>query len=287
MKMWKKITNASCLLSLLAMPAFGFEGTVTSRRISVKPAGIAKLVGGNKSDAEKILKMPADKILAAKDDSIEEKVSTVLISGSKVRVDATDTSFVLMDADSGILQIVNTKDRKVMEMTKAQMKAATDRVATMPPGMKEQLDKLPPEKRAQVEEAFKKIPGASAKQPEPRVRPLERSENIGGYKSNAFEVKSESETVVGWITQDAKDLAKAFLTFASAEQSIRPGPKNARMLLAEKGLPMRMQTLTAGGYQLDEITKIEPKAVSADQFKIPPGYIKTNTEGMFGGGKQK
>lgn len=285
MKMGNTFTSTVCLLSALALPALAFEGTVTSRRISVKPAGITKLAGGNKSDAEKILKMRADQILAVKDESIEEKVTTVLIQGSKVRVDANDTSFVLMDADSGTLQIVNTKDHKVMEMSKEQMKAATDRIATMPPGMKEQLDKLPPEKRAQVEEAFKKVPGAQ--QAEPRIRPLERSENIGGYKSNAFEVKTPSETVVGWITQDAKDLAKAFLTFASAEQSIRPGPKNARMLLAEKGLPMRMQTLTAGGYQLDEIIKIEPKSVGAEQFKIPPGYIKTNADGMFGGTKPK
>jgi len=271
----------------LALPAAAFEGTVTSRRISIKIAGVAKIVGGDKKDADKILAIPADKLLTAKDAEPEEAVSTVSISGSKVRVEAAGGSFVIMDAETGTLQVVNTKDRKVMEMTKPQMKAAAEQVAGGSKMLQEQIDKLPADKRAQVEDLMKKEAAAKGQTSGPRLRPLEKSENINGYKSAAFEVKSDSETVVGWITQDAKDLATAFLTFAAAEQSIRPGPKNARMLLAEKGLPMRMQTLTAGGYQLDEIIKIEPKTISADLFKIPPGFVKTNAEGMFGATKPK
>ncbi len=284
------MSRFACLCALivsLALPAAAFEGTVTTRRISVKPAAITKIVGGDAKSSERILEMSAEKLLAEKDAGVETKPSTVSISGSKVRVEAADGIFVLMDTESGLLQVVNTAKRQVMEVSKADMKAAAENMASKSKAVEAQIAKLPPEKRREAEAMLKTLPGAKSDTTGPSLRALGKTETINGYKCAAFETKTNAETTIGWLTQDAKDVAASFRNFAAAEQNIRPGPKTSRMLLTEKGLPVRVQTLAAGGYTLDEIRKIEPKSLSADVFQVPPGFMKVDAAGMAGGGKPK
>ena len=281
-----RFVSLGVLIVALALPAAAFEGTVTTRRISIKPAAITKIVGGDEKNADRILGMPAEKLLAEKD-GVETKPSTVSIRGAKARVDAADGVFIVLDADSGLLQVVNPTKRQVIEVTKADMQSAAAQLASKSKVMEEQMAKLPPEKRKEVEAMLKTLPSSKADAPGPSLRALGKTETINGHKCAAFETKTKDETTIGWLTEDAKDVAASFRSFAVAEQNIRPGAKSSRMLLTEKGLPVRVQTLTVGGYTVDEITKIEPKTLSADVFQVPPDFAKVNGAGMPAGAKQK
>lgn len=257
--------------------AYGFEGVVTSRRITLGPEAVAKLGAGS---PDKVLGLPVDKLRAGKEEA--EITTAISIRGSQVRADVSEDVFVLMDADSGVLQVVNSKQHTVMKWNKVALGKAADRLAALPQNVQDQIAKLPPERRAALEAAVGKTP-AVAGEVEVRLRDTGRDAKIAGLKCRGYEAKSAGETVVGWVSSEQADLAAAFRSFAAAEQAIRPGPKNARMLLAEKGLPVRVQSLNAHGYQVDEIIQIESKTVPSERFEVPRGYMKTEASGMLGG----
>jgi len=278
---------AICLLAVILASsgtASAFEGVVTSRRITVTPEAVARLSGGG--DPAKLLLLPIDKLGIDKGEAgVSSVTSTISIRGSQVRADSSADAFVLMNADTGVLQVVNTTKHTVMEWNKVASSNGTDRLATLPQNIQDQLAKLPPERRAALDAAVNKpATGAGAAAAIP-LRDTGKVQTIAAMKCRGYESKTADETVLGWVSTGAGDasLAAAFRSFAAAEQTIRPGPKNARMLLAEKGLPVRVQTLSPRGYQIDEIVRVEEKAVPEESFKIPPGYLRTDASGMLGG----
>jgi hypothetical protein len=148
--------------------------------------------------------------------------------------------------------------------------------------MKERMATLPPEQRAQVEAMLKNMHGGNdpdAPPPAVDVKATGATETVNGMQTAAYEVKAGDETLIGWVTQDQPEINKTLRTVQQRMEKMTPpsmrGRQTARTALADKGFPVRVQTLDPKYYRVEEVLAIEKKPVSAELFVVPKEYTKT------------
>jgi hypothetical protein len=276
---------AIALLTLtLAVPAArAFDGTVTLRTISVTRDELAKANGGKAPDTAATLALMPAQLLAAKDKP-EARESTVYVSGSKVRMDAPLTrgksGYAVVDLVKGTTWLVVPDEKRYIEWSMADAKAMSEKMAQVQKMLKERMSQLPPEQRKQAEEMMKNMDQGSGDTPPPpiEIKPLGKSEAINGMQTSAFEAKDGDATVVGWVTQDQPDLAKALREVSDRMEKMTPAgmrKPTVRTAFQAKGFPVLVQTVEGERYRIEEVMKVEKKPVAADLFVIPADYAKT------------
>ena len=265
-----------------------FEGVLKWQTIVVPQDALGEIVGaGATKDADKIFAVPIDKVKAAKGAQVHE--STIYVKGSKVRADISGPGpekggYVITDVDQGTSKMVMPKQKKYIEWTKVDMEKMGKRMEAMRKAMQERLANLPPEQRKQVEGMMKGMTGPSS-ETKPEVKALGKTETINGMQTTGYEVKTADETAVGWVTKDHQDLMQTFAKMQKSQERMLPpnhrGGKNVRAVLAEQGLPVRVQVLDPMQYHIDELREIKQESVAADQFEVPAGYKKSTMQQMM------
>jgi hypothetical protein len=104
--------------------------------------------------------------------------------------------------------------------------------------------------------------------------------------ATAYEVKIGDETAVGWVTQDQKDLQRAFKGLREGEErmmSSHTPSTGIQAALADNGLPVRVQKIDHGEYRIEELVDVQRTPMSADLFAAPAGFEKTTPQQMMRG----
>jgi hypothetical protein len=274
---------SAALLALLALPgltwAQGFEGTIETRAASLDEAALRYLLGpageGDEFDASGIFDVSILQIIEASPElgGIDVEVLTYHFKGTMMRVDGgleeEMPGYAILDFGLGSFSLVNPADQMVLEMTAEDFEE-----------MKEMMEEEEPtEPRAK-----------------PQVRPLGRAKQINGMNCEAFEIKSEEETTVAWVTQELADVVEVFLELESRMKSMGMFEEDDEdtevfLLLADHGFPVVEQTLTRYpwgeyAYEISAVISVERMSLADDMFAIPEGYERHSIlemMRMFGG----
>jgi len=281
---WRTLACAGLLLTAPAA-AMAFEGTLKLRTVSVDRSALNKTNGGKALDLDQTLALTPDKLLASKDLDAQDRESMVYVSGTKVRMDTpmerSKDSFAIIDTEKSLTWFVVPSEKRYIEWSEDDAKAMGEKMAQVEKMMKERMDSLPPEQRAQVAAMLKNMKGGADGEAPPKVelKPFGKPQTINGMPSTGYQVKTGDETMVGWVTQEQPDLSKLLRTVQERMEKMTPpsmrGRQSARTALGEKGFPVMMQTVDPDHYRVEEVTAVEKKAVPADMFVIPKDFTKT------------
>lgn len=275
------------LASARAVLAADFEGEITLRTIRADQARLVTMLGASATEPQKVFEVPIERFAAMKDqaDSGVHVQDVVLqVRGRKVRANhiapKDPTAYALIDTEKDSFAVVRPSDKTYFEMPTAKMEEAT--LAAAEKLVREQMDKLPPDKRALAEQALKQKSGAAGAVPvpTPAVKPLGKSLQLVGFQAAGYEVTSPQETTRGWVAKDTSNLGMIFTYFQQFERRMRsnpfrPQPASTVVVLSDYGMPLLAQTMNQRGYQVREVLAIKAKSLEAASMEIPAGFTKT------------
>ncbi|MEO8603604.1 MAG: DUF4412 domain-containing protein [bacterium] len=268
---------------LLAAPAAqAFDGTVKLRTMSLTKEDLAKANGGKAPDTAATLALMPAQLDAMKDLKPESRESTVYVSGSKVRMEAPlnkgKTGYAIVDLTKGTTWLVVPDEKRYIEWSPDDAKAMADKMVEVRKMLKERMSQLPPEQQKQAEEMMKNMDQGDKPAPPIDVKALGKSAQLNGMETSAFEAKDGDATVVGWVTQDQPDLAKALREVSDRMEKMTPPAMrkpSVRTAFQAKGFPVLVQTVEGDRYRIEEVLAVDKKPVSADLFVVPKDYAKT------------
>lgn len=250
-----------------------FEGVLKWRLLKVNPEGLAK-VAKDPTDADEVFAVPLEKLMSLHGDATVTD-ATIYVKGSKIRAESTSRDgggYVITDLESGQTQVVSGSDKKVVEVSTRDLELMETRRRTTNMLFQKQAAGVPAETRDRIQALLR--PDADRKPPE--VRPLDEKATINGLETEAFEVRTETMAVRGWVTQDRPEVADVMQQIdrsrARTGQSSAGSPKGE---LARNGLPVRVQTLSPRDYTVEDLVVIEAKALPAEMFAVPADFSHT------------
>lgn len=188
-----------------------------------------------------------------------------------------DTMYIVDDSDKTYIMF----DKATMTQLAAQINAQMDK-------MKEQLAKLPPEQRAQLEQMMGAAAGGEEKHTVEAVD-TGKSDKVEGRACKVWDIKRNGEVddqlcVVPFAQLPGKEnFQQVFANFAKVfEEMAKSVPMLAGMMSNEfsaqakvNGFPFRSRGYEEGGKLADEeqlVTVWREEAVPASLFEIPAGY---------------
>ena len=275
------VIGAATLLFATTAPAF--EGTIKLRTTALTADQLAEGNGGKKLDDAAILAMTPEQL--AKNDKAQVRESMVYVSGSKVRMDmpmeSKGSGYAVVDLDKGLTWFVVPGEKRYIEWSETDAKAIGEKMAQMKKMMTERMASMPPDQRKQVEAMMKNMQmpdDEAAPQPTVAITPLNKTQTINGMSATGYKATEDENTVVAWVTNDQPELNKALLNVSERMEKLTPAnmrKENVRRQLQQKGLPVMVQNLGGGRYRVEEIIAVEQKPVEATLFVVPQDYAKT------------
>ena len=281
------IRAAACAVLIVAAPGavWAFEGTMKLRTMAVERDQLSKMSGGKAPDTEQTLAILPAQLLAAKDSGAQMRESMVYVSGSKVRMDTpleqSADSYAIVDTDKDLTVFVVPSEKRYIEWSQADAQAMGAKMEQLEKMMRERMATLPPDQRAQVESMLKNMHAGTENGVPAKVdlKPTGKSQTINGMQTTGYEVKTDDETMVGWVTQDQPELSKMLQTVQARMEKMTPpslqGRQSARTALGLKGFPVMVQTVDPSHYRIEEVVAVEKKAVPADLFTVPKEFSRT------------
>jgi hypothetical protein len=212
----------------------------------------------------------------------------------KIWIQDGNGRFVDADGAASIIQgdtmtVVDDADRSYIVFDKATMEKLAVEITKAMEQMKEQLAKLPPEQRAQVEAAMSaQIPGIDGKDYKVEAVDTGKSDKVDNRACRIWDMKRNGELdeqicVVPYAALPGKEnLTAVFAKFAKLfEEMAKSVPMLAGMMSSEfmamnqvKGFPVRTREYENGklgpGEQVVKVWREE--AVPASMFQVPAGY---------------
>jgi hypothetical protein len=275
---------AGALVLLGATSAYGFEGTLKLRTVSIERTALAQLAGKADPSVEDIFSIALEKIIAFKEGpAAKVEASTVYISGSKLRADTPvgdgQTGYVIVDVSRGTTEIVVPAEHRYIEWTAADADAMRKELAKAQAALEKQLAAMPPEQRKQTEAAMRQLGGLPSATPQTRaeLQPLGQTRGINGFHTLGYQIRVGDEVTRGWVTQDQPDLARLYQTAQESVQGMLPAPnRDPRTMIGQRGLPVLVQTVAAERYRVEELVAVDTTPVSADLFTTPSGFKRSD-----------
>ncbi len=278
----RSIILAVAVAATLTHAAHGadFEGEVSVRLIHVSLGRLVTMLGAGATQPQKVFEVPVERFAAMKDQpdsGVDVQDLTFLVRGAKVRINnfapREPNTFVLSDTAKGTLSVIRPTEKSYAELSTAKLEADSRTAAEA--FLSQQLDTLSAEKRAQAEQFLKHgKDGAASAVPAPVVKPLGKTLTIAGMQASGYEIKSSEENAIGWVAKDSNNVAPLFKFFQRFEKSLRNNPLQpaaAVVVIADYGIPLRTQVLSASDYLIREVVAIKPKKVEAGLFEVPKG----------------
>jgi hypothetical protein len=142
---------------------------------------------------------------------------------------------------------------------------------------------MPPEQRKMMEQAMKRAGGTMPQGPQTApaapatVRATGRNRQINGMNASEYEVSGGGITGRAWLTKERPEIDRVFDKLAQLSKPMEKltGTDQISAQLADKGLPLLVQTLQGNDYGTNELIGIEEGHVDASAVQIPPGYTAT------------
>jgi len=285
-------TVVQCVVTLLALQLVGlhtplaaeaFEGKLRMRTITADQSALASLVGTGAGavDSEKVFALSAEQLTAKSVTGVEVTEMNFSVKGSRIRVDHPgQPHYAIMDGSEGVMYIVNPSEQSYFKQTKEDVAKMADRAAAMQAEMQKHLADMPPEQRKMMEQAMKRagggmgqMPGAAPPAPT-TVRPTGKSRRINGMNATEYEAQTGNLTARAWLTKDRPDIDRVFKQFMELSKPMEKltGTDQMSAQLAEKGMPLLVQTLQGDTYGINELVGIEEGSVDASLVQVPAGY---------------
>jgi len=186
--------------------------------------------------------------------------------------------------------IVDDNDRTYISFDKATMEQLAKQIAAAMDRMKEQVSKMPPEQRAQVEAMMAKTPGMGGENQKWEVEALDtgKSDKVDGRACRVWDIKRNGELddqlcVVPFAQLPGKENFQAvFANFAKVfEEMAKAVPMLSGVMSNEfgaqakvGGFPVRSRAYENGKLGTEEqLVKVwREEAIPAAMFEIPSGY---------------
>lgn len=203
---------------------------------------------------------------------------------------------------NGTLYVIDDKDKSYVAFDKATMEKLAAQINTAMTQMKEQLAKMPPEQRAQIEQMMsKQMPGmmGDGKKWTVEVTDTGKSDKVDGRSCRLWDVKRNDELdeqlcVVPYSALPGKENFQAvFASFAKVfEEMAKSVPTMAGMMDTEfdaqtkvNGFPVRTRSYENGKLADEEqvMQLWREEAVPASMFDVPAGYKQKSMEALGGG----
>jgi len=180
------VIGAATLLFATTAPAF--EGTIKLRTTALTADQLAEGNGGKKLDDAAILAMTPEQL--AKNDKAQVRESMVYVSGSKVRMDmpmeSKGSGYAVVDLDKGLTWFVVPGEKRYIEWSETDAKAIGEKMAQMKKMMTERMASMPPDQRKQVEAMMKNMQmpdDEAAPQPTVAITPLNKTQTVNGMNA--------------------------------------------------------------------------------------------------------
>jgi hypothetical protein len=202
---------------------------------------------------------------------------------------------------NGTLYVIDDKDKSYVVFDKATMEQLAKQLNTAMEQMKEQLAKMPPEQRAQVEQMMAaQMPGIMGGEKKWTVDVVDtgKSDKVDGRSCRVWDVKRNDELdeqicVVPYTALPGKENFQAvFASFAKVfEEMAKSVPTLAGMMNTEfdaqskvNGFPVRTRQYENGKLANEEqvMQLWREEAVPAAMFDVPAGYKKKAMESLGG-----
>ncbi|HKI94764.1 MAG TPA: DUF4412 domain-containing protein [Gemmatimonadales bacterium] len=260
---------AALAASTPVLSAQGFEGTVHTRAVTVSRDKLSQM---GLTTPEAVLALSVDSLFAGSHEEVGvvHVTSTYYLAPGKISaqsasVDTTEPSnYMIMDADAGTMDVVMPLQKVYVEWT------ADD---------------------------FKKL---QAHQQQPHdttttpitVTALHRTAVVNGFRCSLYRAESAEhadgsgrEIVVGCLSSEHKDVSQALKKLLEGMSKLAgagEGGQSAAAVLAQHGLPIRIQTLSdssgtiSSDYDVEDIVAVTPGHVPAERFTPPAGFTKTS-----------
>jgi hypothetical protein len=189
------------------------------------------------------------------------------------------------------MYIVDDKEKTYVVFDKATMEKLAVQINDAMQKMKEQLSKLPPEQRAQVEQMMEaQMPGIAGKEYVVEAVDTGKTDKVDGRTCRLWDVKRNGELdeqlcVVPYSALPGKEnLPTVFAKFAKLfEEMAKSVPMLTGMMTSEfntmtrvNGFPVRTRSYEQGKLGTNEqLVKVwREEAVPASMFEIPAGYTQ-------------
>lgn len=297
-------------LAVLAIPATAagqsFEGVLKERIIELDDQVLFEMMSQNAYDepefdseaawfrftAEKLLAMPLHELASVQDARVEEV--TLYIKGQRIRYGGTSSDgYMIMDLESMTTMLVMPEERRYIEYNLEDAEAAAEAAAEKAEDMMRQMGIDPEELAAAAEyedEEYDEGMDDGVDFPS-RVTSLGRTEEVNGFRAEAFAGEAGQEIGLAWCAEDVTGMRKAMERLGAQldmdeEEEYDEGPTLEDAFCAT-GLPVRSQIVrldgTMGGlwYNVQEILSLERTSVPDDRFEVPAGYEKVSLEDMW------
>lgn len=269
--MQKRFVPTICGLAGLALaaPAVAqdFEGTVTTRSITADVEVLRAATGGAPSA---ILALPLEELLQLPD--VEVQQFTHYLKGSKFRSqpqgESEDAPYVIVDYGRGVFQTVQPSERTYIEWTRQDIEQV-------------QADMMGQGPRQLLERPGKR----------PSIRATGETRMIRGVRCAGYEVRTDEQLVVAWVTADHAGALRAFQGFMREVERMNPRREVREIepaeLFMERGLPMLTQDLglyadeADGEYDVEEVLTIEAQPLPDGLFEPPAGYRRVSAKEMM------
>jgi hypothetical protein len=232
-----------CALSLAASAAVaqGFEGTYTTRKVTLRSEALEEQVG---EQHDKIFDLSIDRLmrLGASLDTTVMWIKGARFRGQTMEMPGTASAYMIINTATQVMTMVIPAQRSYYEVSLAgASEAAKD----------------------------------AADEPEPTVQPLGRTQVIGGLRCTGYRVAEEGTVSLVWTTND-RTYRQVFETQMRAWQlSERGGEPKMLTWFRKYGFPVMTQALDESeGYSVEVIT-LTPGSQPDSLFIVPPGFRKT------------
>jgi hypothetical protein len=277
----------STLLVLVPVAAHGggFEGTLRWREVRVSRTALEKLLGAEGAvDSTAVFAVPSERIAAlAGSPGVEVAETLIHVRGQMVRVDLPadgNAAHMIMDLANTQTLVVMPGKRQVLELNRREVESVGKGMGALEKALRKHAADLPPAKRERIESMMHDTVGAGTA---PEARPLGRTERINGMEAAGYELRLGKDLTRGWVTQDHPDLIAAFRAVQAGRAQMKgKGAKGPLTALTKRGLPVRVQTLARGRYELGELTEIRREPVLEQTFAVDPAFERVTPYGLIG-----
>lgn len=222
-----------------------------------------------------------------------DTVTTISAQDGNLRVDSPANNSVMIFKDDTIYTL-NTKDKTYGALDRATLQKMAEQISPALKQMQEQLAKMPPEQRAQIEKMMgKSVPGAGEQKTQ-EFRKTSRTDKISGYSCTYVEmledgVLQDELCVVpsGQLKGSADLMAAAQKMQAMMDEMLKTLDSPWMKQMAERqtmnysqlgGVPVFTRRYENGKPAAETtLRSIRSDSLPASTFEIPAGYTKQET----------
>jgi len=280
------ITVCSTMAIGVGTGGWAFEGVIEWRDIRVAGEGWAKLSSQGKDPGEILALAPQSLLAQCERLGCKVERTTIYVKGKKMRVEGDvgeeQGEYMIGDLEKGTFWMVSPGKKRYVEWTKSDAKAVERKVEEMKRMLAEQLKamNLPAEQMRQFEAATGKAKPAAR----PQLRPLDRQADVNGFAAQGYEVTAGGELTHAWVTHDLGELAGTVRAWTEGMRDFEQGKdagEQVDALLLEQGLPVRVQTVRANGYDVEDLVSVKKREVDNALFAEPVGFRKMTMDQMM------